>query len=311
MQLRLHFFSKLKANQQTCKENKSLTVFGVGGNQGERKILEILNLSKREEQKYPDFPCAVKGHCTVKLDGIVCCTGGCEPGNIANAYDKVYQINLNETNSKWKELVPLNGKRCIMGAAIFKGCLIVARGSNSRDILRTVEYSSDPLKIWRMASLLRQKRCGIALAVCNGSLYALGGFDGTTCLSSVERQAYFNKSWQYVAPMLITRSAFAVVSLNGCLYAIGGSTKLETKSALKTVEKHDPGLNKWTFVSEMTYKRSFHCACVCDEKIFVIGGVDDSGNVIKEIECYDPSKNEWCIIEYLQHPLDNFAVFSN
>ena len=306
-------FSMLKTNQQTSKENKSLTIFSVGGSQGIRKVFEILNLSKKDEQKYSDFPYAVRGHCTVQLNSYVYCIGGCEPRNTGNAYDKVYQINLNKTDLRWKEVVQLNGKRCMMGAAIFRGCLVVAGGSNGQCILRTVEFSDDPLKIWRMGLPLLHKRCGNALAVCNGSLYALGGFDGTTCLSSVERKDYLHtfSGWKYVAPMLTPRFGFAVVSLDGCLYAIGGQSVHEEKSAMKTVEKYDPGLNKWTCVSAMTYKRSFHCACEYDEEIFVIGGIDDSGNTIAEIECYNPSKDEWYIIEYLQHPLDHFAVFSN
>ena len=311
-------FNMLKTHEQASKKNVSLTIFSIGGSQDIRKVLKIFNLSKREEQKYPDFPYLVKGHCSVKLNGIVYCIGGYEPGNISNVYDKVYQINLSDTNLRWKEYIPLKGKRFVMGAAIFRGYLVVAGGSNDEEcILTTVEFSSDPLKIWRKASPLLHKRCGNALAVCNGSLYALGGYDGTTCLSSVERLEclhsswVFNGPWQYVAPMLIPRLGFAVVSLDGCLYAIGGRSEVEEKMALKTVEKYDPDLNEWTCVSEMTYKRSFHCACVYGEKILVIGGIDDSGNGIKEIECYTPSKNEWCIIEHLQHPLDHFALFSN
>ena len=311
-------FSMLKTNQQsinnqkTSKKNKSLTIFSVGGNQGIRKVLEIFNFSKREEQMYPDFPYAVRSHCTVKLDGIVYCIGGCEPGNISNVYDKVYQMNLNETNFRWTKAVPLIERRCMMGAAIFMDCLVIAGGSNGRCILATVEYSSDQFHTWiRNTSSLLHKRCGNALAVCKSSLYALGGFDGTTCLSSVERLDYLHGLWQYVAPMLTPRLEFAVVSLNGYLYAIGGYSELKEKSALKTIERYDPGLDKWTRLSEMRFKRCFHCTCVYDEKIFVIGGTDDSGNVIKEIECYDPSKNEWCIVENLQYPLDDFAVFSN
>ena len=304
-------FSTPKTNQQASKKNKPFTICSVGGSQGIRKVFEILNFSKRDEQKYPDFPYAVIAHCTVKLNGIVYCIGGCEPGNTSNVYDEVYQINLNETNLKWKEYVPLNGKRCMMGAAIFRGCLVVAGGWNGQCILSSVEFSSDPLKIWKMAFPLLHKRCGNALAVYNGSLYALGGFDGTTCLSSVERLDYFNEPWQYVAPMLTPRLEFAVVSLNGCLYAIGGQSERKEKSALKSVERYVPGLNEWTFVCEMRFKRCYHCACVYDEKIFVIAGIDDSGNVIKEIECYDPSKDEWYIIEYLQYPIDDFAVFLN
>ena len=310
-------FSMLKTNQQpiknqqTSKKNKALTIFSVGGNQGVRKVLEVFNLSKEEEQNYPDFAYAVRGHCSVKLNGIVYCIGGCEPRNTSNVYDKVYQINLNETNSKWKEVVPLNKKRYMMGAAIFRSCLVVAGGLKGQYILWSVEFRSDPSKIWKMVFPLRHKRCGNALAVCNDSLYALRGFDGTTCLSSVERLGYFTESWQYVAPMLTPRLGFSVVSLNGCLYAIGGQSEFKEKSALKTVERYDPGLNEWTSVCEMTFKRCFHCACVCNEKIFVIGGIDDSGNMIKEIESYDPFKDEWCIKEYLQYPLDDFAIFSN
>ena len=303
-------FSMLKTNQQALNK-KSLSIFSVGGGHSARKVLKIFDRSKREEQKYSDFPYGVRGHCTIKLNGVVYCIGGCEPGNISNIYDKVYQINLNETNLSWKEAVPLNGKRYWMGAAIFRGCVVVAGGLDNECIFSVVEFSSDPLKIWKIALPLLHERCGNALAVCNGSLYALGGFDGTTCLSSVERLDYLNEPWQYVAPMLIPRFGFAVVSLNGCLYAIGGRSVHKEKSALKSVERYDPGLNKWTPVCEMTFKRSFHCAFVYNEKMFVIGGIGNSGNVIKEIEYYDPSDDKWYIAEYLQYPLVDFAVFSN
>ena len=43
----------------------------------------------------------------------------------------------------------------------------------------------------------------------------------------------------------------------------------------------------------MIFKRSFHSACVWQGKIIVVGGLNEAGQEVKEIECYDPAANIW------------------
>ena len=46
----------------------------------------------------------------------------------------------------------------------------------------------------------------------------------------------------------------------------------------------------------MIKERSAHSACVLQDKIFVIGGMNSNGVGVKEIECYDPLSNKWSIV---------------
>ena len=65
----------------------------------------------------------------------------------------------------------------------------------------------------------------------------------------------------------------------------------------KTVERYDPNLNQWIFVSGMNYARSWAGAGVLNGQIFVAGGVDKDRKFVKNIECYDPSKDKWEIVQ--------------
>ena len=301
-------FSIIRKDEPESMGNKTLSIVSIGGKATGRKVIEVLNFSKREEKKYPNLPYAVRSHCSVKMNDIVYCIGGCD--SYLNIYDKVCQMNLNETNLKWEQGASLNEKRCEASAALFDGCLVVAGGWNLIAQLSSVEYTNNPSSKWELASPLLHKRCGNALVVCNGSLYALGGFDGTTCLSSVERLHFLDGEWQNIESMLTPRYGFAAVTLKGHMYAIGGRSDPFKSTALSTVERYVPFVNKWTNISGMRYRRSFHCACVVEEKIFVIGGHDENGNVIKEIECYEPSKDEWRVLKDLEHSLHAFALIT-
>ena len=95
-----------------------------------------------------------------------------------------------------------------------------------------------------------------------------------------------------MAPMLTKRDEVAGVSLNGYIYAIGGNSTWDVNSVLKSVERYNPKLNKWSYVCEMNYARSAANACILKGRIFVTGGVDDDGELVKDIECYDRSENK-------------------
>ena len=89
------------------------------------------------------------------------------------------------------------------------------------------------------------------------------------------------------------RSNFAAVVCNDVIYAIGGSCGRRT---MKSVEKYDSETKQWTYVSSMNFERHKHAACVVDEKIIVVGGLDGQNDAVYEIECYDPLKNVWSIV---------------
>ena len=288
-------FDLFENNKATEKTRESTKIICLGGRTTGSKVVEVFNVFHETEQNYPDLPYEVEGHCLLKLNDVIFCIGGNSPNGWGNAYNKVCLMKLKQTNLKWEGAAPMNENRCRMGAAMFHDCLVVAGGWNKNCSMASTECCVDPFDKWRKAPSLKQKRNGNALVVCNDSLFALGGCDKITCLSSVERLRSLNGKWENVSPMLTARFELAAVHLNGYVYAIGGRSDISSSFTQNTVEKFDSYLNKWSYVCEMKHKRFGHSACIWHGKIFVIGGIDADGNAVKEIEIYDPKKDEWVV----------------
>uniref|UniRef100_H2XLW8 Uncharacterized protein n=2 Tax=Ciona intestinalis TaxID=7719 RepID=H2XLW8_CIOIN len=46
----------------------------------------------------------------------------------------------------------------------------------------------------------------------------------------------------------------------------------------------------------MNMERSSHAACVAQNKIYVVGGLDSNRKVVKSIECYDDQTDKWSVV---------------
>ena len=280
------------------KQNESKIII-TGGIENSKKVIEIFNCNCIEPKKYPDLPYDVIGHCLLKLNGVVFCIGGKSLADEPKLYNTVCQMKLSDTNLKWSDVVPMNGKRALFGSAVFRDHLVVAGGGSGKNCLASIEYFRGSSSKWQMGPCMQQKRLLFALVECNDNLFAIGGKDNNgQFLFCVERLESLMGQWEFVAPMLTRRSAVAGVSLNGYVYAMGGRSSKPDNSKLKTVERYDPNLNEWHFVCDMNYARSWPSACVLNGRIFVAGGVGNFGELVKSIECYDPTKDTWEIVQF-------------
>ena len=143
---------------------------------------------------------------------------------------------------------------------------------------------------------MNQARSGNALVECKNKLYVIGGWGGGNCLSSVECISDLKAEWKYIASMNEPRCWLAAVNCNDAIYAIGGQSDDENDKMRKTVEKYDPETDEWSFVSNITIKQCTHSAAVVDGKIYVVGGLDTKGKVVRIIECYNPSNDSWSVV---------------
>ena len=69
---------------------------------------------------------------------------------------------------------------------------------------------------------------------------------------------------------------------------------------LSTVDVYDPRTDAWKQLSNMPAIRCMHGAAVLDGKIYVMGGLDDVGNILSTADVYDPQSDSW-------HPLTDMA----
>ena len=284
--------------QKTKEIKNESKIILMGGKSESKRVTEIFNSHGVKYETYPDLPCEVKKFCSLKLNDSIISVGGCPPISYNLVFNTVHQLKLNEANLKWEQIASMNKKRCNMDAAVFNDSLVVAGGWNGEFHEPSVEYYDDISGDWKMASNMNKERCAFGLVVCDDSLFAIGGGgDKKANYSSVERLSSLDGNWEYVAAMLLPRVGVAAVSLNGFIYALGGKSNDNNKSRQKTVEKYDPKSNKWSYVSEMNYVRSGARACVLCGRIYVVGGYDCGDNLVQVMECYDPSKDKWDVVE--------------
>ena len=83
------------------------------------------------------------------------------------------------------------------------------------------------------------------------------------------------------------------------LYLIGGATQImqsefEDLVGTPVVDAFDFKSQTWdTTIAPLETPRVYATAVALDDSIYVMGGVDDSGKILKSVEVYDPIQNEW------------------
>ena len=296
--------------------DQKLKLISVGGFATPSKVIEIFNFFSSTKSVYPDLPSLAFDSKSLELNGYIYSIGGnsnFEINEDMHITNKVYRMNANDSKLKWEEVCPMNETRFMMGAAVFKDCLVVAGGGKTFYGFPIKEEIYNPeLNKWQQISRLNQERVYNELVSCDGCLFALGGRDENQPLSSVEKLSDLDGKWEVVEAMNEPRQGFAAVTCEEEIYAIGGcNMNNEGKDiALKSVEKYNPVEKKWSFVTGMNTERNCHAACVLRGKIFVVGGINANEDPVKTIECYDPKDNKWSLVEETRNILFSHSLIA-
>ena len=159
--------------------------------------------------------------------------------------------------------------------------------------------------IWTTKAEMPTKRWEHHTCVVDGKIYVIGGAGPVyEALGTVEVYDPATDIWETKSPMPTARQALSTSVVNGKIYAIvggvsasGAYTQVETFS---TVEEYNPTTDTWTTKSPMPTSRGWHSAIVIDGKIYIFGGVQDSGpsrvegaNSVLTVEVYDPVADTW------------------
>lgn len=154
---------------------------------------------------------------------------------------------------------------------------------------------------------------GMGVAALNGYVYVAGGrgyqgvqsgayvFTDLTPPDRTDPFGVFRLATSSVA-MKHPRAGLGLAAVSGKLYAIGGYTMAsaaEVMAAQNTVQVYTPGAVSWTASDDnggplaMPTKRYNFGTAVVNNRIYVIGGIDDQGRCLRTVEIYDPATNQW------------------
>ncbi len=131
-------------------------------------------------------------------------------------------------------------------------------------------------------------------AVLDDKIYVLGGSNGSN-LDVVEVYDTKTDTWTGAADIPMTTECIGAVGTGGRIYAF---MKGKTYDEKGWVFEYDPALDKWEQKCRMTSARSNLGITVLDEKIYVIGGLENTDaeghfENVKDVETLDPKTMVW------------------
>ena len=203
--VKLELCRKLKQVRLSERKETDSKILCVGGDK-QCTVSDIHSLFGKAD--YPQLPYSnLSGHCAEKVDDFVYCTGGTTTMDKKfQSTERIFRMNINEKT--WIEVAPLQERRSLDAAAIYKGKLVVAGGNDFNRVLSTVELYDHELNNWISLGGLRCARSAHAMAACDNYILAIGGdlsLVGMDALSTVEKLSGLDGDWNYVASMSVGR----------------------------------------------------------------------------------------------------------
>ncbi|WP_036698251.1 Kelch repeat-containing protein [Paenibacillus taiwanensis] len=152
---------------------------------------------------------------------------------------------------------------------------------------------------WVKKSDLPEPRAGAAVATTEGKIYVFGGSsDGKAAYGGIKRNNTYvydtaPDNWLEKKAMPSIRAGATASVFKGKIYVFGGYYDLNGKvERTNKVEVYDPKLDSWSQAADMPTPRSWASSIVIGDKIYVIGGGDNT-NALSVTESFDPITNTW------------------
>ncbi|XP_053169101.1 kelch-like protein 35 isoform X2 [Hemicordylus capensis] len=226
---------------------------------------------------------------------------------------------------QWKPLCSVPGyTKSEFAACTLKNDVYISGGHiNSSDVWML----SSKLNVWIKVAGLQKGRWRHKMASLQGKIYAVGGYDGFSRLSSVECYDAFSTTWAAVAPLPEAVSSAAVVSFLNKIYVIGGAVDDSTNTdkvqcynpkenqwtllppapfnqrcitavtlddliyvvggLLSSIFSYDPQKDTWCEVAALPGPLESCGVTVCEDKIYILGGRDETGEGIDQAVAFD------------------------
>lgn len=143
---------------------------------------------------------------------------------------------------------------------------------------------------------LNQGRSYFPAVATNGKIYVFGGLTSiTTSTNEIEEYDLNSDTWVFKTAVLPQpMCAMAAVELDGAIYIIGGATAYGGTTSSK-VYRYFPASDAFDAdtIASLPFPRAYLSACAAGGKIYAIGGADNTGETLNNVDVYDPSTNQW------------------
>ena len=199
------------------------------------------------------------------------------------------------------------------GAAVADGWLYVYGGNTGKTHQYSTELQSNHFRRLNLAKPEawdelpgEAKLQGLALVSSGGKLYRVGGFTARNAtgekkdlwsVADVSRFDPATKMWEKLPPLPGPRSSHDAVVADNKIYVAGGWAMRGGKTAewhrtAVVMDLAQPPL-AWRELPTPPFVRRAVSLGTQNGKVYVIGGMFESGDTASEVDYYDPATNTW------------------
>lgn len=192
------------------------------------------------------------------------------------------------SENDWESFDSMTRERNGPASVVLNGLVYALGGASESGTFLTTCEAYAPGDDWYIYEnwTLAPGRASFGAATVGNAVYMAGGFRLGGPIDVFERYTLSGGSTA-LAPLSSPRGSLSLVSTNGMfggdLFAIGGQ---DVYGALDTVERYDIAQNAWEAVAPLQTARAGAVAAYIDGAIYVVGGRDEAGNVLRTMEVY-------------------------
>lgn len=144
--------------------------------------------------------------------------------------------------------------------------------------------------------------CKTLPAKCAYTVLSFGGVDlsRTDCHEIGRLALYFHplkNRWERLEPMPEPRNYHTAALVGDEVFIIGGHDprveQLEEMTSCSTTFCYSTASRTWSRRAAAPRARAFHACAVLKDRIYVIGGRDDSGRLVSSVDVYSPMMDAW------------------
>lgn len=147
---------------------------------------------------------------------------------------------------------------------------------------------------WSAYAQMPAPRSNVALIKSQQKIYVLGGNDAIGATKTFWAFTPKTKSWQTLPSMLIPRFAHVAILKNKQLVVFGGmQAEKKQMHYLRSIEAYNFQTHAWKTVGKMPIPNARFGLANFNNKIFMIGGVNNNHPALNTVWTYDSAHNKW------------------
>jgi N-acetylneuraminic acid mutarotase len=143
---------------------------------------------------------------------------------------------------------------------------------------------------WAEGATLPEPRTLHTASLVDTSIWVAGGTDGLAPQAGVYRFDLATGQWVVAPALAVPRTQMASAALGGYFYVIGGENDGNPLNLVERIRAQDAA---WANMAPMPSTRFGLTAVPVNNRLYVFGGQCNGGQVLTNLEVYDPATNAW------------------